>query len=62
MRVGEAGKKLIKAFGGVNAVKKASRSDLEALTWLPSSVADAVHARFHPDDSAEDPSSDPGRP
>ena len=41
-------KRLIKEMGGVNAVKRAARADFEALSWLPASVADAVHARFHP--------------
>lgn len=42
-------KRLVKEMGGVNAVKKADRAAFDALTWLPSAVADAVHARFHPD-------------
>jgi len=47
--LGEARKqKLVKAFGGVNAVKKASLDDLLALSWLPDSVARAVHAKFNP--------------
>ena len=41
-------KRLVKEMGGVNAVKRASREDLAALTWLPSAVADAIHERFHP--------------
>lgn len=41
-------KRLIKEMGGVNAVKKASRDDLALLTWLPTQVADAIHAKFHP--------------
>ena len=46
--LGEArGKRLVKAFGGVNGVKRASLEDLLALSWLPESVARAVHARFH---------------
>lgn len=40
-------KKLVKAFGGVNAVKGASLEDLLDLSWLPSAVARAVHERFH---------------
>jgi excinuclease ABC subunit C len=48
--LGEArAKRLVKEMGGVNAVKKASREDLSLFTWLPSSVADAVHAHFHKD-------------
>lgn len=42
-------KKLVTAMGGVNAVKRASRDDLRALSFLPDAVADAVHERFHPD-------------
>lgn len=42
-------KKLVTAMGGVNAVKRASRDDLRALSFLPDTVADAVHERFHPD-------------
>jgi excinuclease ABC subunit C len=55
--LGEARRaRLVKAFGGVNAVKKASRADLEALSWLPEAVAHAVYDRFHPE------SADSGRP
>ena len=47
--LGESRKqKLVKAFGGVNAVKKASLDDLLALSWLPDSVARAIHAKFNP--------------
>jgi excinuclease ABC subunit C len=51
-------KRLVKELGGVNAVKKASREDLALLGWLPTAVADAVHARFHgvsrgPDEASE---------
>ncbi len=41
-------KKLVKALGGVNAVKRAELDDLKALSFLPDAVAEAVHARFHP--------------
>ena len=41
-------KRLVKEMGGVNAVKRAARADFDALTWLPASVADAIHDRFHP--------------
>ena len=51
-------KRLVKEMGGVNAVKKAARSDFDALSWLPASVADAVHARFHP----ASPDAEPGQP
>jgi excinuclease ABC subunit C len=41
--------KLVKALGGVNAVKRAELDDLKALSFLPDAVAEAVHAKFHPD-------------
>ena len=40
-------KKLVKAFGGVNAVKRAELDDLKALSFLPDTVAEAVHAKFN---------------
>ncbi|HWL43486.1 MAG TPA: excinuclease ABC subunit UvrC [Ilumatobacter sp.] len=47
--LGESRKaKLVKAMGGVNAVKKASLEDLQALSFLPDAVAEAIHAKFHP--------------
>lgn len=50
--LGEARRKrLLKALGGVNAVKAASLDDLLTLTWLPDAVARAVYAHFHPDGS-----------
>jgi excinuclease ABC subunit C len=46
--LGEARKtQLVKAMGGVNAVKRASLDELKALSFLPDSVAEAVHAKFH---------------
>ena len=46
--LGEARKKkLVQALGGVNAVKKASLEDLQALSFLPDTVAEAIHAKFH---------------
>ncbi len=46
--LGEARKKqLVKAMGGVTAVKKASLDELQALSFLPDAVAEAVHAKFH---------------
>ncbi|MET0458883.1 MAG: excinuclease ABC subunit UvrC, partial [Ilumatobacteraceae bacterium] len=39
-------KRLVKELGGVNAVKRASLEQLQALTWLPDAVAKAVHERF----------------
>jgi excinuclease ABC subunit C len=41
-------KQLVKAIGGVNAVKKAELDDLKALSFLPDAVAEAVYAKFHP--------------
>ncbi|HUF98221.1 MAG TPA: excinuclease ABC subunit UvrC [Ilumatobacter sp.] len=47
--LGEARKKqLVKAFGGVNAVKQASLEDLASLSFLPDAVAHAVYDKFHP--------------
>ena len=47
-------RRLVKAMGGVNAVKRASLDDLLALSWLPRSVAEAVHGRFHAGDGSTD--------
>ena len=41
-------KKLVKALGGVNAVKKAELADLRALSFLPDAVAHAIFLKFHP--------------
>ena len=41
-------KQLVKAMGGVNAVKRASLEDLKALSFLPDAVAEAIHAKFNP--------------
>jgi excinuclease ABC subunit C len=41
-------KKLVKALGGVNAVKRAELDELKALSFLPDAVAESVFARFHP--------------
>jgi excinuclease ABC subunit C len=47
--LGEARKKqLVKAMGGVNAVKRAELADLEMLSFLPDAVARAVYEKFHP--------------
>lgn len=43
-------KKLVSAFGGVNAVKAASRQELLAVSWLPNAVADAVWTALHGED------------
>jgi excinuclease ABC subunit C len=40
-------KRLVKELGGVNAVRRATLDQLRALSWLPDSVADAVHAKVH---------------
>ena len=40
-------KRLVKEMGGVNAVKKASLEDLQAISWLPNAVAGALHAKLH---------------
>lgn len=48
--LGEARRqRLVKALGGVNAVKGATLEDLQALSWLPDAVARAVYERFHAD-------------
>ena len=39
--------RLVKEFGGVNAVKKASKDDLLALSWLPDDVATNVWDHLH---------------
>jgi len=39
--------RLIKEFGGVNAVKKASREELLELPWLPAAVASSVWEHLH---------------
>ena len=47
--LGEARKKkLTQVMGGVNAVKAASLDDLMALSFLPDTVAEAIHIKFHP--------------
>jgi excinuclease ABC subunit C len=47
--LGEARKRqLVKAMGGVNAVKRATLEELQALSFLPDVVAAAVYDRFHP--------------
>jgi hypothetical protein len=46
-------KRLVQALGGVNAVKKASLDELKALSFLPDSVAEAVHAKLHGDDPSD---------
>jgi excinuclease ABC subunit C len=40
-------KRLVSAFGGVRAVQRASLDQLQALSWLPDEVAEAVFAKAH---------------
>jgi excinuclease ABC subunit C len=40
--------KLVKALGGVNAVKRADLDTLKAFSFLPDPVAEAIHTKFHP--------------
>ncbi len=40
-------KRLVKELGGVNAVKHATLEELQALPWLPATVAAAVHRKIH---------------
>ncbi|MEX2292597.1 MAG: excinuclease ABC subunit UvrC [Acidimicrobiales bacterium] len=40
-------KRLTKELGGVNAVKRATLEELQALSWLPNSVAVALHDKIH---------------
>ena len=40
-------KRLVKELGGVNAVKRAELEDLQALSWLPDSVAESVYEKLH---------------
>jgi excinuclease ABC subunit C len=50
--LGEARKtRLVKAMGGVNAVKRASLEELQALSFLPDAVGRAVYDKFHPEPS-----------
>jgi excinuclease ABC subunit C len=39
--------RLLRELGGVNAVRRASLEDLQALSWLPDTVARAVFERTH---------------
>jgi excinuclease ABC subunit C len=40
-------KRLVKELGGVSAVKRASLEELQALPWLPDSVAQSIHDKIH---------------
>jgi len=42
-------KKLVKAMGGVTAVKRASLEELRQHSFLPDAVAEAIYAKFHGD-------------
>jgi excinuclease ABC subunit C len=41
-------KKLVQTLGSITAVKSASLDDLKGLSFLPDTVAEAIHAKFHP--------------
>jgi excinuclease ABC subunit C len=43
-------KRLLKELGGVTAIKQASLERLQALPWLPNTVATSVYGRFHDED------------
>ena len=48
--LGEARReRLVKALGGVRAVKAADLQTLKDLSFLPDAVAEAVYERFHPE-------------
>ena len=40
-------KRLVKELGGVKALKAASLEQLRELSWLPDTVADAIHHKIH---------------
>jgi excinuclease ABC subunit C len=40
-------KRLVKELGGVRAVKDATLDELQALTWLPDTVATDVYKKIH---------------
>ena len=40
-------KRLVKELGGVKAVKEATLDELQELSWLPKSVAEAVYKSIH---------------
>jgi len=52
-------KKLVKAMGGVTAVKRASLDELKEHSFLPDAVAEAIHAKFH-GQSVDNPGGDDG--
>jgi excinuclease ABC subunit C len=54
--LGEARKKqLVKAMGGINAVKQATLEELQALSFLPDAVAKAVYDKYHVSASGDQP-------
>jgi excinuclease ABC subunit C len=46
--------KLVKQFGGVRAVQRASLEDLLAVAWLPDAVARTVYEHLHPEAGTSD--------
>jgi len=40
-------KRLLREVGSVKAIKAASLSELQSLSWLPDQVAEAIHAKVH---------------
>ena len=40
-------KRLVKELGGVKRVRQAELEQLQALSWLPDAVAEAVYAKTH---------------
>lgn len=39
--------RLVKEMGSIKAIKAASRDELAELKWLPGTVADSIHEKFH---------------
>jgi excinuclease ABC subunit C len=44
---------LVKALGGVRAVKAADIETLKSLSFLPDAVAEAIYAKFHTDEAVD---------
>ena len=52
--LGEARReRLVKALGGVRAVKAADIETLKSLSFLPDAVAEAIYAKFHTDEAVD---------
>lgn len=52
--LGEARReRLVKALGGVRAVKAADIETLKSLSFLPDAVAEAIYAKFHADEAVD---------